>query len=248
MADIRETYGDFWDDYVKRFPKLKETLYDSERYGHVTWPGDEWGRPDRWQMLFESMFVQQIKTPPVTAIEIGSGSGKYTHLFLEQYPSARVVAMDVSQSYLNVLCKRFADYIAAGRLTTATIGTKPSTVTDLAKEHGIAPGALDVLYSIDAMVHVDLQYLVAYWMSAQELLKTGGKLIMTVADATREHGFKKLIGDINAFFPAQGRPTSKFEWLSPDLVNHVLGRLGFEVSEAPFPEPRRDYWFVATKK
>ena len=87
-----------------------------------------------------------------------------------------------------------------------------------------------------------------YWLSAHELLRPGGKLIMTVADATRDVGFKKLIADIDTFFPAQGRPSSKFEWLSPDLVNCVLGRIGFDVIEAPFPEPRRDYWFVATKR
>ena len=159
MTSTPETYGDFWDDYVKRFPKLKDTLQDSNRYGHVVWPGDEWGRPDRWQMLFDSMFVQQINETPNTVIEIGPGAGKYTHLFLKQYPTARVVAMDVSASYIAVLRERSADYLRSGHLATAIIGNTPATVTNLAKENGIEPGALDIFFSIDAMVHVDLQYL-----------------------------------------------------------------------------------------
>jgi phospholipid N-methyltransferase len=242
MPEKPETYADYWDSYVRHFPQRKSA------YGeHVEWPGDEWGTPQNWKSLFSDLFLAKIDPAPKTAIEIGPGSGKYTLMFLDAYPSASLVAADVSHAYLKVLEERCAEQIGAGRLATALIGEDHRAITMIAAEHGIGPGELDVLFSIDAMVHVDLQYLVAYWLSAQELLRPGGKLIMTLADATRDGGFAKLMNDVARLFPLQGRASDKFEWLCPQLVESVLGRLGFSV-EAERKPARRDYCFVATRR
>lgn len=243
MSNKPETYADYWDGYVRHFPKRKGA------YGeHVEWPGDEWGTPQNWKLLFSDLFLTKIDAAPKTAIEIGPGAGKYTLLFLDAYPAVRVLALDVSRAYMQILEERCAGQIAAGRLHTALIDEDHRAVTNVAARNGIGSGELDVLFSIDAMVHVDLQYLMAYWISARELLRPGGKLIMTVADATREGGFTKLVNDVPRLFPMQGRASDKFEWLCPQLVESVLGRLGFTV-EAPERKPaRRDYCFVATKR
>jgi cyclopropane fatty-acyl-phospholipid synthase-like methyltransferase len=180
-------------------------------------------------------------------LEIGSGSGKYSQLFLDNYPSASLVTADVSNAFLEALRHRCADFIAAGRLHTGHIDTEHTALSDIARRSGFGPGTFDVVYSIDAMVHVDLQFLTAYWISASELLRPGGKIIMTVADATRDIGFDTLIEHVPIYFKHQGRQTTKFEWLCPHLVDYVLGRLGFSVQEVNAPSSRRDYCFVATK-
>jgi hypothetical protein len=90
---------------------------------------------------------------------------------------------------------------------------------------------VDAVYSIDAMVHVDFQYLVAYLLTASLVLRPGGRLVLTLADATTSLGFRKLLEDIRPFYPAQTDPSivGKFEWLGPEVVRATLLRLGFEV-------------------
>jgi hypothetical protein len=69
----------------------------------------------------------------------------------------------------------------------------------------------------------------AYLLTAALVLREGGHLILTVADATSEKGFNYLLESIGHFYHRQGEPTSKFEWQSPDLVRCVLTRLGFQI-------------------
>jgi SAM-dependent methyltransferase len=239
-----KTYANFWDNYVTEFSVAKQAALNR----NVHWPGDEWGNETRWRSFFDATFVPHVPSDVRLAMEIGPGAGKYTALFLEKYPAATVLAADVSVAYLSVLQTRCAELIAKGRIKTGLIETKHTALEDIASQHGVAAGALDVIFSIDAMVHVDLQYLVAYWMSARTLLKPGGKVIMTVADASRDAGFEKLVRDTAYYFPLQGQITSKFEWLCPEMVINILDRLGFEVKEVDQSILVRDFSFVATKR
>jgi predicted O-methyltransferase YrrM len=232
MSDKPQTYGDFWDKYVERYKPTPDK----------PWPGDEWANEGRWRLLFEKAFVKHL--PPNTAFEIGPGSGKYALLFLEHYPGARVIAADISPAYLEILKQRCATEIAAGSVLPEIIGVDHDCVVNLSHKHGIEPGELDVLFSIDAMVHVDLQYLMAYWLGAAAMLRQGGKMIMTVADATSDAGFRKLIAKVPEQFGLQDRQTAKFEWLCPELVEKVLNRIGFSVVFLPGVG---DCCFVATK-
>jgi len=245
MSEPPKTYGEIWDRYVtKSFPKIQRSVTKKHE---IEWPGDEWGSPQRWQQTFHTMFVAHLPKDVKLGLEIGSGSGKYSRLFLEHYTGASLVAADVSGAFLQALSERCADLIDVGRLHTGQIYTEHTALSDIAKRAGYGPGTFDVVYSIDAMVHVDLQFLTAYWLSAVELLRPGGKVIMTVADATRDFGFETLLEHVPIYFKHQGRQTTKFEWLCPYLVEYVLGRLGFEVQEVKAPSSKRDYCFVATK-
>ena len=109
---------------------------------------------------------------------------------------------------------------------------------------------VDALFSIDAMVHVDLQYLVTYWINAALVLRTGGRVLMTLADPTSEAGFQKLIRDIRKFYKFQGRMCPKFEYLSVPIVRRVLESIGFEIemlehwAQRPGAAPR-DIYLIA---
>ena len=145
-----------------------------------------------------------------------------------------------------MLEERLAPAITAGRLSTARLLPEWDHLARLVEGRGWQ-GSVDLVFSIDAMVHVDLQYLVAYWMAAATALRPGGRMIMSVADATSPHGFEKLMADVPTYFATQGKITSKFEWLCPPMVAHVLDRLGFDVRF--FPKlAGRDCWFVATRR
>ena len=213
----RSFYGKQWDAYVEQW----------DRDG-LRWPGDEWGDAELWDRVFQQLFVAGEVDRWEQAVEVGPGSGKYTLKVLEHSP-ATLRAYDVSARYLEVCRERCAEHVESGRLNLHELaGTRPDEMlSDLEPWRR----KVDGFYSIDAMVHVDLQYLIAYLVTAAVVLKPNGKLIMTVANAASERGFGALLDCIWRHYPSQVNPLrpGKYEWLSPDLVESILLRLGFEL-------------------
>lgn len=235
-------YGAYWDQYVThQFPTVKHGAGAA-----YEWPGDEWGDRALWERIFDSLFVQHLPADARTFVEIGAGSGKYTLFVLEHFPQAKVRCFDVSSAFLDSLRARCAEQIRAGRIEPIVMNDDPRFMYSRLERDGLL-GQVDCLYSIDAMVHVDLQYLMAYLLTAQAALRIGGKLVLSLADATSDGGFAKLVGDIRPYFPLQGQISSKFEWLSPDLARSILGRLGFVV-DGTYDLNGRDLCLVATLK
>jgi osmotically-inducible protein OsmY len=233
-------YSRYWDDFISTWhdrPALRAS-------GHQ-WPGDEWGSPTEWEYLFQKVFVPAGVEQWRQAIEIGPGSGKYTLKVLGASPAV-VRAYDVSAAYLDVCRVRCQEVIDEGRLSLHLLDpNRPDQMLAEADEIGWRR-TVDAVYSIAAMVHVDLQYLTAYLLNAALVLKPEGKLLLTLADATSPKGFTQLMKDIRWAYPAQGKPAGspKFEWLSPDLIRHVLTRLGFIVNW--IENFQRDIVLVAT--
>jgi predicted O-methyltransferase YrrM len=236
-------FGDAWDRYVASFDARKAAF--AAREGRpIAVPGDEWGHPAAWRRRTGLLFEGLAGRSGMVAMEIGPGSGKYTRLFLEAFPDSRVIACDVSAKFLGVLKRENHEAIDSGRIVPELLDPQMDCLDRVAARHGIV-GRIDCLFSIDSMVHVGLQYLVAYWQSASRLLKTDGLMIMGVADATTEQGFQKLVRDVPSYFSKQGAGAfGQFEWLSADLVRITLHRLGFVVDFIP-QASERDCYFVA---
>jgi SAM-dependent methyltransferase len=233
-----DVYARNWDKYVRQhFPKVKEQRPD------LGWPGDEWGSESQWTTYFERLIADSLPQDMAWALEIGGGAGKYTVRTLDRFPHARIISCDVSAAYLDVLRERCADHVKRGRLVPELIEPSATALTDACRKHDLV-GKLDAVFSIDAMVHVDLQYLASYWQESAQLLRPGGKLIMTVADATSQRGTVKLLEDISIYFN-NSNMLGKFEWISPDIVTTVLNHIGFDVKIFRFA---RDCGFVATKR
>lgn len=231
-------YGRNWDKYVREnFPRHKA------RQPELAWPGDEWGTEASWTRLFEMMIGSKLPADAKKFIEIGPGSGKYTLLTIEHFKSATVLACDVSAAYLDVLKDRCADEIEAGRVRPHFMTPSATALASAATALWGSDPQVDAVISIDAMVHVDIHYITSYCREAAKLLRPGGKVVMTVADATSEGGVNKLIKDIDIYF-RDAEMLGKFEFISPDIVTAVLNKLGFEVELFRF---HRDLGFVATK-
>jgi SAM-dependent methyltransferase len=215
VSEQRSIYADAWDGYVDRF-------------SGDGWPGDEWGTEASWDQVFDKLFVGVEQWQ--RAIEIGSGAGKYTERVLAA-GNATVHAFDISARFLEVLHQRLATEFASGRLRTTLLdGARSQQMFETIEQSGWVRH-VDAVYSIDAMVHVDFQYLIAYLLTAGLVLRPGGLLIMGVADATTDSGFNKLMAELRWVFSVQSdrRPTAKFEWISGEVLRSVLDRLGFEV-------------------
>jgi hypothetical protein len=200
------------------------------------------------QRFFATMFLDFGARDWQNCVEIGPGSGKYTSLLLRN-SDFHIVAFDISPAYLEVMKRRLSQDIEERRVQPALIkAEKPAELLEYLDEHKLVR-KLDAFFSIDAMVHVDLQYLIVYFITAALTLKKDGLMIMTLANAVSLNGFKHLLDGAKSYYSLQGKATAKFEYLSPEIVDLVLGQMGFQVNYTkPFgtgPDVDRDVYVVA---
>jgi SAM-dependent methyltransferase len=216
-------YAKHWDHYVEHDWKQVQARRDD-----VRWPGDEWGKPEHWERLYQRMFVAHGGLEWRRAVEIGQGSGKFTEKVLRN-PGVAVRAYDVSEKFLAVCAERCEAHVRAGRLTLHRLDTStPSFLLDDLKPW---KRTIDALFSIGALVHVDLQYVIAYLIAAAATLKPGGKLILTLGTVGSDAGFQRLLEDIVHSWATQFEPrgSGKYEWVSACLLERLLPRLGFGI-------------------
>jgi cyclopropane fatty-acyl-phospholipid synthase-like methyltransferase len=238
---VSKFYGASWNTYVKE-------MFDKTKQPHHVYPGDEWGNPEWWNITYARLLTRAGSGKWEKAVEIGAGSGKYTDLLLKR-SACSILAADVSVEFLNVLKEREKEQIDSGRLHTYLMpGRHPGELYHRIDQLGWVRQC-DALFSIDAMVHVDLQFLAAYFVTAAVVLKQGGKLVLTLADAASKGGQQKLLEDLKVYYPMQGSPSLKFEFISVDIVRRLLDRLGFGVQhfewDAEQPDKNRDLWMIA---
>ena len=224
-------YRQHWDYYAK-----------TARREDGKWPGDEWGTPESWERLFKYMFLDQGAADWKTCVEIGPGSGKYTLRLLEA-SDARVLAADISPGYQEIFKARMTSVGLQDRVDTLVLDNRSATLRDAIEAKGWRK-SLDAVYAIDAMVHVDLQYIIAYLVTAADCLRVGGRLVLTLSNVCSDGGFNKLIRDTKTIFNRMNTHTAKFEWMSPDQVRALLPRLGFRIDV--LDTSGRDMLVVAT--
>lgn len=223
----KSTYARNWDRYVDHWDDFNNAD------GRLSWPGDEWGTPESWEQVWTALFVPSGALDWERAVEIGPGSGKYT-LMVAERTAASIVAYDVSERFLGICRGRCENLVTTRRLDTVLLaGVDPGEMLADVEARGWRR-KLDAMYSIDAMVHVDLQYLIVYFITAGLTLRPGGSLVLSLSNTASDDGFAKLVDDISWTFPTQADPngSGKFEWVTPDLVDGVLTRLGFAITTA----------------
>lgn len=217
------TQGDVWNHYVDvAFPKVKESRPE------VLNPGDEWaGNGAFWDLIVESTLLSHLPEDSVL-IEIGSGAGKQTRRVLERMTDSRVFVFDVSSAFIRTLTSNLGDQFG-NRLTITQLSDDHREIVNLMDEQGFR-GKVDALYSYDAMVHVDMQSLMSYFISATKVLKKGGIVAMDVANILSDQGFEKCIRDVKNYYRFHGAACTKFQFMSPQMIDSVLSRLGFSVN------------------
>jgi SAM-dependent methyltransferase len=214
-----------WDEYINRWDPTK--IGDGS-LPKGSWPGDEWGTRTDWEQVFRSMFWNFGARDWRHCVEIGAGSGKYTKFLLE-HSASDIAVFDISPAFLDALRQRLVPEVNAGRVIPVLLeGIAASEILDFLDDRRLT-GRLDAFYSIDAMVHVTLQHLITYLLTAAVSLRKGGMFLLTLPNATSEKGFATLLSDARRCYSQQSDPNvPRFEWLCPDLVTGVFERLGFK--------------------
>ena len=221
----RNPYRAQWDEYISRWDP---TEIGDGSLPKGSWPGDEWGTRRNWDQVFRTMFLNFGAHSWRHCVEIGAGSGKYTRLLLE-HTAADIIACDISPRFLDALTQRLASEVKAGRVIPVLLeGITSSEILDYLDDRRLT-GQIDAFYSIDAMVHVTLQHLITYLLTAAVCLRKDGMVLLTIPNATSEKGFATLLTDAKRCYREQSDPSiPRFEWLCPELVTDVFARLGFE--------------------
>jgi len=248
-------YGNIWDSYVRdRFPELKSaTPYARKQLEawcvlntkdeQYDWPGDEWGDRETVAHLLDETLTFTLDSNVRYLCELGSGAGRYTVVALERFREASILSFDVSAEFERVLKERCEEFIKSGQLRTYLLNKNPQLFLSTIMQENLL-GKIDGIYSFDAMVHVDLHTLFVYWISATKILRPGGLLSMSVADACNKNGFMKLIHDAPGVYAQRGNAGGQFMWISQEIVESILSRLGFVVV---FSKGNgRDLFFSAT--
>lgn len=236
--DPKSVYARTWDYYVSDvFPKIKEgephrkaklkswqVLNTAD--DQYTWPGDEWGDSAAVEKILQTCVFDNLESVPNCICEIGGGSGRYTEVVFRRFPNLRIFAFDVSQLFLQQLNERLEKEAHEGQLQAHLLTAEPRLIYDVLEGSGVV-GQVDVLYSFDAMVHVELHTLLIYVATAAAVLRQGGILAMNVADATRDFGFQKLVSNSPGVYGRGGEAGSHFQFMSPEIVSILLSRFGF---------------------
>lgn len=231
-----DPFATAWDNYAAK----------AQRAG-ARWPGDDWGTEEVWDNWFARLFAPFGVATWERAVEIGQGTGKYTKRVLDAGP-ATVLACDVSRHFIDLCAERMHDALASGRLVLEHISSvNPDSLRDAAEKHGWI-GQADALFSIDALVHVPFTQVTSYLLQASEILRPGGKFIMSFANGTSEPGLHKMVQDVRRVVRDGGHPkTGCFHWVSPELVQSTAAAMGYSIDICDTdPLHGRDGHFVAT--
>jgi len=239
MAKPR-SYRDDWDEYVGRWEQYARQEPTNQGRTDLVYPGDEWGNPADWRAHAER-FLFPYLPPEGVAVEIGPGSGKYTLLVAARV--ARLVAFDVSPSFMQVAGRRLNEAGLSARTQLELLELQDCREMERRLEQLGLAGSVDLVYSVDSMQHVELHTLAAYLLAAGRALRLGGHLSMTVAGCTTETGFARLLEEMPWYYGGH-RPGHQFYFLSPEIVSGILLRLGFELVDLV---ERRDIDFAARK-
>lgn len=144
--------------------------------------GLEWGDPDVHLALkyVRDHFLLPYVSKDATVLEIGPGGGRWTRYMIG---AKRVFAVDYYQELLDELGKNFGKYDNIIRIR--------NNGDDFPN---IPPGSIDLLFSFDAFVHLDLDIIDRYLKNIKQVIHRNSEVIIHYSDKT------KPLGEINKGF------------------------------------------------
>ncbi len=241
MKKVR-SYGDDWDEYVEHSSEYAKKEPTNTGRTDLRYPGDEWGTPEEWT-AYADTFLRPFLPDDLSgiAVEIGPGSGKYTLEVVNK--TKKIICFDVSKEFMKTAKQRLSQYVTQGKIEfeLLELWNCNEIISCLKGKHLL--GEVDLFFSVDSMVHVELHTLIAYFISAAKSLKLGGHMTMGVASCANDKGFQRLLDETPWCYGGM-RPSHQFYFLSKDIVYFVTQQLGFDV--VLFDE-KRDINFVAKK-
>ncbi|HWC78655.1 MAG TPA: class I SAM-dependent methyltransferase [Pseudonocardiaceae bacterium] len=143
--------------------------------------------------------VKQDRPQANKIVDIGSGTGEFLAVFLDEFPDARGVWTDASEAMLDIARTRLAEY--GDRVEYQLVD-----MTDLA--HANLPRDIDVVLTSRAAHHLDRPALFDFYREAGERLASGGWLVNLDHIGPRDDTWNQRLRTVRKRFQPQGK-TSK---------------------------------------
>lgn len=177
-------------------PGLNSRGLNAEIWDNWDWAagGDEWTPSEAWK----TSLVAQVLKPRVpegsVMVEIGPGAGRWTEHLIPR--AVDYTGIDISKSCVEVCAKKFAG--AAQAQFRCNEGNNLPGVVD---------ASVDVIWSFDVFVHINLVDIGSYLEEFNRVLKPGGRAIIHHG-TTAGHGggwrSDATTAELNALISAKG--------------------------------------------
>lgn len=205
--DIGEVYAKSWDDY--------SDFWDQEPYFRdFKFLGDEWGDDDYVDWIVDT-YVKPYLHENSYVCEIGPGGGRYTSRIIDQ--CAALSCVDVSSRMLAKIQQRFGDLEKLHLFKNDGIRLSP-----------IDDETVDLVYSFNLFLQLELEVIYSYLDEVQRILKPGGVAIIHYATLSSNEGITYFQEHYQEWLFSP-KPRGCFTPLSLDGMGTMTSSLGFKV-------------------
>jgi SAM-dependent methyltransferase len=197
-------------------PGLNSRGLNAEIWDNWDWAagGDEWTPSEAWK----TSLVEQVLKPRVpqgsVVVEIGPGAGRWTEHLIPR--AAGYTGIDLSKTCVEVCSKKFA--------AAAQASFRCNDGNNLP---GVADGSVEVIWSFDVFVHINLVDIGSYLEEFRRVLKPGGRAIIHHG-TTAGHGggwrSDATTAELNALIASKGlRVAEQFSDWQDGTERHEVG-------------------------
>jgi SAM-dependent methyltransferase len=197
-------------------PGLNSRKLNTEIWDNWDWSGggDEWTPSPEWK----DSLVENVLKPRVpegsSVVEIGPGAGRWTEHLIPR--SALYVGIDISKTCVDLCSSKFAAH-ANANFRTNTGNNLP----------GIDNNSLDIIWSFDVFVHINLVDIGTYLEEFKRTLKPGGRAIIhhgTTAGLSGGWRSDATTAELNALIETKGLiVVDQFSAWEDSLGRHEVG-------------------------
>lgn len=202
----------YWNRYAERWTQQfrgYELSTSPERPENYEFLGDEWGNPDHVNEVIEEFIFPYISARSV-ALEIGSGGGRVAARVAPRVK--HLYCVDISKEMLKRLSVALGD-----RSNVSYFHVEDAVLPD-----ELNSDALDLVYSFDVFVHLDLHTMWKYVRQIGSLLRPGGHAFLHTSNVTTEAGWQR--------FSTQDRPSLEGHYfITPETLATLTRRAGLTV-------------------
>jgi ubiquinone/menaquinone biosynthesis C-methylase UbiE len=148
-------------------PGLNSRSLNAEIWDNWDWTagGDEWTPSPEWKASLVKCVLNPNVPSGSTIVEIGPGAGRWTEHLIPLASS--YTGIDLSKTCIELCTKKFA--------TSSNATFRTNNGNDLP---GVADGSVDIIWSFDVFVHINLADISTYLDEFKRTLKPGGRAVI----------------------------------------------------------------------
>ncbi len=209
--------------YERSWDRYSEQWEASHTSGDL---GVEWGSDPLSDRIYEKFLAPHLSRES-RVLEIGPGGGKYT---ARVAPSCgHLVFADVSQQMLDRTGRRLAGQSNAEGLKL-----------DGFELSGVPDGSMNLVYSIDVFVHLDLEDAYVYLREIRRVLREEGRAVVHFASLLTAPGWQLFVreADLNR---ADFKQIGRINFVTEEIVTKICREQRFEDEEVDHSTSPRDF-------